>query len=468
MAPPPQPAARPRTQVESPSAFVRSLRLLATRRFGTFCVASLLSNLGTWAQQVAEPWLLLTLGASSVLIGIDSFALAAPVWILTLVGGVLADRTDRRRTITVCQSIQMLCPVTLVALIATGTVVPWMVIGLSTIVGITDALSMPSFASIVPSIVERREIAAALALNATQFNLSRILGPAVAGVLMASIGAIGCFALNAASYVPFIWVAIWILPKRPRPRAGEEAFDRRSFFAGIAEIARTPELSGALLTVIVTSTLCGPLIVFCPVLVKTVLNGSVGDFSISVAGFGVGGVLGAVALLGIDPARDRRKISAAAAAAYGAMIIAVAFNPSFTFLPILLALAGIAMTVSNTSANAILQAESPERLRGRIVSLYQLAMRGGLSIGSLLTGLSVSGLGVRQALFVNGLIAVAAQIAVGRHWLSGRRRSETAPGPTARPRAAVAARQGRDAPGRAASPMADQAPGRGAAPRAPE
>src|SRR5665213_1507296 len=102
-----------------------SLKLLRTRRFGTFCFASLLSNLGTWAQQVAEPWLLLTLGASSLLIGLDSFAMAAPAWILTLLCGRLADRADRRFVIATSQSVQMLCPILLVVLLLTGTVRPW-------------------------------------------------------------------------------------------------------------------------------------------------------------------------------------------------------------------------------------------------------------------------------------------------------------------------------------------------------
>ncbi|HEY1312055.1 MAG TPA: MFS transporter, partial [Pseudolabrys sp.] len=145
------------------NAFGQSLALLRTRRFGTFAIASLLSNIGTWAQQVAEPWLLLSLGASSLIIGLDSFVLAAPAWILTLAGGELADRTNRRQVIVFFQSIQMLCPITLVVLLLTATVQPWMIIVLSLIVGITDALSMPSFQSIVPSIVSRDQVASALA-----------------------------------------------------------------------------------------------------------------------------------------------------------------------------------------------------------------------------------------------------------------------------------------------------------------
>ncbi len=398
------------------TAFTDSLRLLRTRRFGTFCFASLLSNLGTWAQQVAEPWLLLSLGASSFLIGLDSFAMAAPVWLLTLPGGILADRRDRRRIIGTCQSIQMLCPTLLVVLLLTGAVRPWMVIALSVVVGVTDALSMPSFQSIVPSIVERRQIASALALNATQFNLSRILGPALAGILMASVGAVGCFALNAASYLPFIWVALWILPRGRSRRSGEPREGGR-LFDGLGDILRSAHLRGALLTVLLTSVFCGPLIVFCPVLVKEALKGDVNDFSIAIGAFGVGGLLGAAALLGVDPGRDRRRLSSWSAAFYGLVLMLAGLNPWFWGLPALLVLAGVSMSISNTSANSLLQATAVPALRGQTVSLYMLALRGGLSVGSLLTGVSISLLGVRHALLLNGALAVAAQLALGREWV---------------------------------------------------
>ena len=399
------------------NAFSESLGLLRTRRFGTFCFASLLSNIGTWAQQVAEPWLLLNLGASSFVIGLDAFAIAAPVWILTLVGGVLADRANRRRVIATCQSIQMLCPTLLVVLIGTGTVQPWIVVALSLIVGVTDALSMPSFQSIVPSIVKREQIASALALNATQFNLSRILGPAFAGVLMASIGTIGCFALNAASYLPFLWVVLWILPRRTAASTAADRFDRRHPFAGIRDIAGQPHLRGALLTVLLTSMLCGPLIIFCPVLVKDILHGDASEFSLAIAAFGLGGLLGAVALLGVDVNRDRRQLSSWFATSYGVITVLAALNPWFCGLPALLVLAGISMSVSNISANSFLQSIAPPQLRGLTVSLFMLAMRGGLSVGSLVTGMSVSLLGVQYAFLINGILAMAVCVIVGQEWI---------------------------------------------------
>jgi len=397
------------------STFRESISLLQTRRFGTFWFASLLSNIGTWAQQIAQPWLLLSLGASSFLIGLDAFSLNAPVLLLTLVGGLLADSAERRRVIAQFQSIQMLCPTLLVVLLLLGMIKPWMVIVLSLVVGITDALSMPSFQSIVPSIVERKQIASGLALNSTQFNLSRILGPAIAGILLASVGAAGGFAVNAASYIPFIVVALWILPRQvAKPAADGES---KHLFANILKIARISRLRGALLTVFLTGLLCAPLITFSPVLVKDAFHGDAGQFSIAIGAFGVGGLLGAIMLLFVDPNFDRRYLSSWFAGACGVVLVFAAINPWFWGLPALLVVGGMAMSVSNISANTLIQANTPSQLRGQAVSLYMLAMRGGLSIGSLSTGVSVSLLGVSHALLINGALAVVAQVVVGRKWL---------------------------------------------------
>jgi MFS family permease len=400
----------------------KSLDLLFSRRFGTFWFANLLSNMGSWTQQVAEPWLLLSIGASSFVIGLDAFAMAAPAWLLTLVGGMLADRGDRRRVIATYQSIQMLCPAILVVLLLTGVVQPWMVVALSLVVGITDALSMPSFQTIVPSIVARDQIAAALALNATQFNLSRILGPALAGLLMASLGAVACFTINAASYIPFILVALWILP-HGRPATANDPVDVSARpLTGFRDILRRPKLRGALLTVFLTSLLCGPLIVFCPVLIKDALHGDVTGFSGAMGAFGFGGLLGALVLLAVDAGVDRRRLSSWFAIGYGVIVMLAALTPWLWGLAALLVFAGLSMNISNTSANTLLQAAAPSRLLGETVSLYMLALRGGVSVGSFVTGISVGVIGVREALLLNGGLAVVGQLIV---LLQGKR---TAPG----------------------------------------
>lgn len=398
------------------STFRDSLRLLATRRFGTFWFASLLSNIGTWAQQVAQPWLLLSLGASPVLVGLDSFAMSAPVWLLTLAGGILADRADRRRVILGFQSAQMLCPMLIIALLLAGTVRPWMIIALSLVVGITDALSMPSFSSIIPSIVERGQIGAGLALNSTQFNISRIAGPALAGILMAMFGAISCFVVSAASYVPFIGVALLILPRGRSPSRASDGFDPRHPYAGFRAIIGTPHLRGALLTAFASGVLCAPIVTFCPVLVRSAFHGDAWQFSLTVGAFGLGGLIGGMGLLAVDARRDRRRLASCAAAGYGLTLIAIAISPWFWSLVGLLVLAGISMSITNTSTNTVLQTAASSHLRGQAVSLYMLAMRGGGALGSLVTGFSVSLLGVREALLINGALAVVVQALIGRRW----------------------------------------------------
>jgi MFS family permease len=343
--------------------------------------------------------------------------MSAPLWLLTFIGGALADRADRRHVIAVFQSIQMLCPILVVILLLIGFIEPWMVILLSLVVGITDALSMPSFQSIVPSIVEHEQIPFALALNSTQFNLSRILGPTLAGVLMASMGAIGCFAANAASYIPFILVALWILPRNTSAPAHNDTPDKGHLLAGMGDIMRDRNLRGALLTVLLTSLLCGPLLTFCPVLVKEAFHGDAMQFSVALGAFGLGGLLGALALLGVDPDRDRRRISSWFALCYGVVVLLAGLDPWFWLLPLLFVFAGLAMTVSNTSANTLLQASAPAHLLGRTVSLHMLAIRGGVSLGSLVTGMSAHIFGVRQALLINGVLAVAAHVVAYRVWL---------------------------------------------------
>jgi MFS family permease len=398
------------------SAFAQSLRLLRTRRFGTFWFASLLSNIGTWAQQVAQPWLLLSLGASPFLLGLDSFALSAPVFLMTLVGGALADSTDRRRTIVSFQSVQMMCPILIVVLLLFGAVQPWMVILLSLVVGFTDGLSMPSFQSIVPSIVEKAQIPTGIALNSTQFNLSRIAGPAIAGVLMAGIGAVGAFAVSAASYLPFILVVLWILPRRPLRSEQGEGFDRHRLRANVRAVLSQPLLRGALATVFVTSLLCAPVVVFCPLLVKEAFHGDVSHFSLAVGAFGVGGLLGALGLLGATARRDLRPLSSGFAVVYGVVVMAAGWSGNPWGLSLLFVLAGISMTVSNTSANVVLQSSANNNIRGQTVSLYMLAMRGGIALGSLLTGLSVGVVGIRDALVINGALAVLLHLVMARLW----------------------------------------------------
>jgi MFS family permease len=393
------------------------LEPLRTRKYAIFWIGNFLSNIGSWMQQVAEPWLVLSLSGSSALLGLDAFASDAPVWSLTVFGGLLADRWDRRKSILLFQSLQMLCPIALVGLIVTGRIRVWMIIGLSLIVGITDALSLPSLQSIVPTMVQQQQVESAIALSSTQFNLSRIVGPVAAGLIMARWGAVGCFGANAISYLPLLLVGIWLgqASKKAGPVATSQGADR-PWFADLREIVQVQSLRGALSAVLVTSLFCGPLVTFFPVLIKQVFHSDVSHFGRILAGFGAGGLLGAIAVLATGGRWERWKFCSGLAISYGFILIAVGLSKSFALTVGLAIIAGLVLTASNTSANAILQNSANDRIRGQTASLYMLAMRGGLSLGNLTFGLTAAYLGVGHALMLNGVLAVLVQSWNYRLW----------------------------------------------------
>lgn len=393
-----------------------ALRALRSRNFAILWFGNLLSNTGTWMQQVAEPWLVLRLSNSPFLLGLDSFMTDAPVWALILAGGLLADRADRRRTALLFQGIQFVCPVLIVVLLATGRIQVWMVIALSLVVGVTDALSGPSINALVPSSVPEDDVPSAVALNSAQFNLSRVLGPFFAGTIMATVGPLVCFALNASSYAPYL-LAIYLLripspPKRP-PQAGSRREQARaSLLEGFRAVARKRRLRRALLTVILTSVFCMPMVTFMPVLIRDAFHLGSAEFGGALSVFGFGGLIGAAVVLPLKTNRHRQILSSLAALALGAFVVGMAVDRNYGLLLALVFAGGAAMVASNTAANSILQSSIDGRIRGRVSSLYTLALRGGAPIGNLATGLVASHWGVRTALLVNGSLALASQAAL--------------------------------------------------------
>jgi MFS family permease len=388
-----------------------SARLLRSRQYGAFWFSSLLSNIGTWMQSVAEPWLVLSISGSSFLLGLDSFAMNAPFWLLTLFGGVLADRKDRGRIIYFFQGIQMLCPVLIVVLVATGLIKVWMIIAVSFVVGITDALSMPAFSSLIPSIVSKHDLKPALALNSIQFNLSRVMGPAIAGLVMLKFGPLWCFGANAVSYIPFFLSVYWIRGFTRGSSASEKS-EEYSALHSIAAIVRNADTGPALLSVFATALFCSPIITFSPVFVRNVLHGDAGQFGGVLTAFGIGGLLGPLLILATMKRFDTMKTSLAAAGAYALVILAASRIDTVWQLAAALVGSGFLLTVANTSANTFLQARANNRNRGQTASLFMLAMRGGMSLGNLATGAVVSLSNIHTAFLLNGALALTLQTIV--------------------------------------------------------
>jgi predicted MFS family arabinose efflux permease len=379
-----------------------------TGRYILFWVSSLLSNIGTWMQQVAQPWVVLSLTNSPFWVGLDSFALNAPGWLFTLWGGVLADRYERRKTVMFFQSIQFLCVLAMVILLMAGWLKVWMIVLISFLVGLTDALSMPSFQSIIPSLVEQKDIHRAVSLNSTQFNLSRILGPAIAGVVIVRFGAVACFSANAVSYIPFFLSLYFIYPRgglKIKQKQTEEVPVQQ--IREFRNLLRIPEVRFPLLIALVNGLFCAPLITFSAVLIKSVFHAEIGIYGGAMTAFGVGGLLGAAASFISLPASFKgNKLASVVAILLGVVVLAIGLTHSFYLLLILLVTSGSALTASNIAVNIFLQENALNTTRGRVISLYQLALSGGISIGALFTGFTVSQLTISTALVINGALAL--------------------------------------------------------------
>ena len=399
----------------APETHPSSKNYFLTWRYLLFWVSSLLSNIGSWMQQVAQPWLVLSLSGSAFWVGLTGFATNVPGLIFTLTGGMLADRFDRKIVTLVLQAIQFLFVTLMVVLLITGLLKVWMIIVISFIVGLTDALCNPSLQTIVPALVSHKDIPRAVSLNSTQFNLSRILGPAIAGIVIARFGAVACFTANAASYLPY-FVAIWFIYPGKMTKIYKEPLQAKPLdrFYDTRQLWHIRQVRLPLITVFVSNFFCGPLITFCPVLIKDVFHSGVGDFGWAMTAFGAGALIGATATFITLPASfGRKKFATTAAVLQGLLIIAIALNHSFLPLCVLLVLAGAAQIIINISINAFLQENAVDNLRGRVASLYQLAMYSGISIGALLTGFIIAKFSIANAFLLNGALAVIFQV-----WLS--------------------------------------------------
>jgi len=357
-------------------------------------------------QQVAQPWVMLTISHSSFLVGLDSFAMNAPAWVLTLWGGALADRLDRKKVILFFQGIQFFAILLLVGLLALGQLQPWMLILISLTVGITDSLSTPSLQTIVPSLVSKGEIPKAISINSIQFNLARTLGPAIAGVVMAQFGALSCFGANAVSFVPFFLSIFWIYPSKGFPQnVNEQAGPSPSILATVQEVLRSEVIRTQLLAIFITTLFCSSLITFCPVLIKEVFEGQIQDFGFASTAFGVGGLAGAIGTL-LFSRKFKTGTPGLLGFFMGVVVLATAFTRSLEVLLLLMFIGGVLLTVTNTAANSNVQLKATAHTRGKYSSLYQLSFRGGIALGGLLTGGMANHFGITRTLMINGVAAV--------------------------------------------------------------
>lgn len=380
--------------------------------FRNYFIATAVSNIGSWMQIVAQGWLVLSLTDSPFYLGLVGLVRAVPTILLSLIGGVLADRFDRRRILIVTQSVAMVSSVVLAGLVIAEVVTVWHILTISFISSVFFAADNPTRQALVPDLVGRERLTSAIGLNAAAWNGAAVIGPSIAGVLIAVIGVAGAFSLNAVSYLAILGV-VMTMPELPR-----YASTKRSVVGQLADgmryIRSQRAIWGILILIAVPSLGARPYIQMMPVFARDVLGLGATGYGVLMAASGVGALLGALAVTSMGNAKQRGLILLVVTAGLG--VVLIAFSASQWLLPslILVVVVGGAATLMMSLANAVLQGIVPGEMRGRVMSVYSLIAAGFMPLGSMLLGSLGSLIGVPLAVGLGGGVTILTALVAAR------------------------------------------------------
>ena len=368
-------------------------------------------------QKVAQNWLVLTItGTSSAFfLGLDSFLGELPILLLTLIGGVIADRHDRRRLLLASQYIQMSAAFVLAALVYWDVVRIWHVLTLSVVTGLAQAFGGPAYQSLLPSLVEKEHVPNAIAFNSIQFNLARVIGPLIAGAALGAFGMVACFGLNGVSFLAVI-VAILSLHIRHTP-APTTTRMRQEMKSGFAFVRANPGLIGLSVLGFATTFLGNPLLTFLPVFTKNVFGGDVNEYTHLMAAAGGGAVTGALVVAWLGRFRHMGRTLLILQLVFGFLVVLFALTRTLWVNAVLLFGAGSCMVMVFAMLSSLVQLNAPNEMRGRVMSIYMVAFRGGMPLGSLVAGWLATLTTAPAVLMTNGvlLMAVAAWFLLKSH-----------------------------------------------------
>jgi MFS family permease len=397
----PQSTALPSTRFRLPAA----LRSLHHRNYRLFFGGQIISLVGTWMQSVAESWLMYRLTGSSALLGLTGFCAQIPVFVLATVGGLVADRYDRRRIIVTTQTCAMLLAGTLAVLTLTGRVQVWHLFTIATLLGTVNAFDIPARQAFVVDMVGREDLINAIALNSSMFNGARIVGPAVAGVLVAAIGEGWCFLANSISYIAVIAGLLMMHVERKASVAPRGA---ASVLEGFRYVRRTRPIMLILLMLGVVSLIGMPYAVLMPVFADRILHGGPRGLGMLMGASGIGALCGGIVLASRTGLKGLGKWVALAAAGFGTSLVLFSLSRSFWLSAALLVPTGFCMMVQMASSNTLVQSMVPDALRGRVMAIYSMMFMGMAPFGALFAGVVAERLGAPVTVAMGGVACVCA------------------------------------------------------------
>lgn len=375
---------------------------LRHRNFRLFYAGQTISLIGTWMQQLAQGWLVLELTNSAFWVGLVAFLGSLPILLFSLPAGVFVDRADKRRIVTVSQALLLAEAALLAVLVATGQVRAWQVAALAAFVGCVNALEIPARQSMIVELVGKEDLTNAIALNSSAFNATRIVGPAIAGLIVARVGMAWCFAINALSYLAvLVGLARTRLPPFARPAV--ETGGLAQLLEGV-RFARADRRVLALIATTAFLSLFGfPYLVLMPVFARDVLRVGAEGLGAMSAAVGVGALASALGLAAFGPRVRRGTLVAWAGTVFGLAVAGFALMPWFPGAVVALVVTGFAMVLNNAATNTLLQDLVPDALRGRVMSLWAWVFVGFAPIGSLVVGGAAGWIGASAAVALGGL-----------------------------------------------------------------
>jgi len=372
------------------------------RDFRLMWSGAFVSSIGTWMQKLAQSWLVLQLSGSAFYLGLDNFLGEIPIFLLALVAGVAADRIDRRRLLVASQFVQMSCAFTLAALFAFGYARVWHILSLSFIVGVAQAFGAPAYQSLIPSLVPRDHLPNAIAMNSIQFNLARVIGPVIGGITLTHLGAAWCFGLNGLSYVAVI-ASLLLIRVAYVPAPAEESVVE-SMRQGLEFIRTRPGMLPLIVVAFVCTFLGIPILVFLPVFARDIFAGNETTYTILLSTEAAGAIAGALLVAARGRRRNLGRDALSGLIVLGVFEALFAFSRDLRLSLVFVFFGGMALIACFAMLSSLVQLIATDEMRGRVMSLYNIAFRGGVPIGSLVTGALAPVFGISAVVGAYGVI----------------------------------------------------------------
>jgi len=388
----------------------QAVRALRNRNFRLFWSGNFLSNIGTWMQNIAQGWLVLTLTNSAFWLGVIGFAGSIPFLFFTLFGGVIADRVDKRRMLLVTQSAMMLLAFLLAGLTYFHRIGVWSLAAIAFGNGLAMAINAPSYQALVPRLVVREDLTNAIALNSVQFNMSRILGPTLGGYAMALFGMAGNFFLNGLSFLAVLWALMRLKFPDEKPARHESML--KSLRAGFAYLRGNRQMFVLIWMTVATSFFAFPYITFIPYFAKMQLRVGEQGLGWLLAGSGLGSVLGALTVASAGVIRHRGRVVTGFGMLFFLAIIGFSFSHSFALSECLVFCEGYCGMLMISCFNISIQHLSSDEMRGRAMSMYATSFLGLPPIGCLVLGEMSRYISTGHALAMMASVALLSFVAI--------------------------------------------------------